>query len=89
APACFTAASRSLRFFRISHGPAGRAIPGANPPLRDIPVARPEIPHPLSGSDGLPDPLLLSLLIVLGTLSLWFFLTGFGFGFKSSRQHTI
>ncbi|MGC0884972.1 hypothetical protein, partial [Pantoea agglomerans] len=35
---------------------------GANPPLRDIPVARPEIPHPLSGSDGLPTPLLLSLL---------------------------
>ncbi|WP_181405312.1 hypothetical protein, partial [Pantoea eucalypti] len=24
-----------------------------NPPLRGIPAARPEIPHPLSGSDGL------------------------------------
>ncbi len=49
---------------------AGRAIPGANPPLRDIPVARPEIPHPLSGSDGLPTPSLLSSLFMLGSLSL-------------------
>ncbi|WP_222942125.1 hypothetical protein, partial [Pantoea agglomerans] len=44
-----------------------------NPPLRDIPVARPEIPHPLSGSDGLPNPSLLSLLFMSGTLSLWVF----------------
>ncbi|WP_422884449.1 hypothetical protein, partial [Pantoea agglomerans] len=50
---------------------AGRAIPGANPPLRDIPVARPEIHHPLSGSDGLPTPSLLSFLFMLSDLSLW------------------
>ncbi|WP_312057607.1 hypothetical protein, partial [Pantoea brenneri] len=29
---------------------------GAIPPLRDIPVARPEIPHRLSASDGLSKP---------------------------------
>ncbi|MGV2876585.1 hypothetical protein AB1Z69_00165, partial [Pantoea vagans] len=56
-------------------------IPGANPPLRDIPVARPEIPHPLSGSDGLPDPSLLFLVLVLGILSLYVSGIGFGFGF--------
>ncbi|WP_442799333.1 hypothetical protein, partial [Pantoea vagans] len=49
--------------------------------LRDIPVARPEIPHPLSGSDGLPNPPRLSLLSVLGTLSLWVFGCGCGCGF--------
>ncbi|WP_219811555.1 hypothetical protein, partial [Pantoea agglomerans] len=43
------------------------------PPLRDIPVARPEIPHPLSGSDGLPTPSLLFHLYMLGTLLLWVF----------------
>ncbi|WP_206108914.1 hypothetical protein, partial [Pantoea brenneri] len=29
---------------------------GTIPPLRDLPVARPEIPHRLSASDGLPTP---------------------------------
>ncbi|MGC1024277.1 hypothetical protein, partial [Pantoea agglomerans] len=50
-------------------------------------VARPEIPHPLSGSDGLPTPSLLSFLLMLGTLSLWGI--GIASDFWLSRQNVI